>query len=475
MNTLNQGRKSVAWRMRPGERNILLLIGDALAAGVALFGALYFWASSPNEWLDFSWNFLNTRPQFWFYLLPLAWLVLMVELYDVHRAHRRRETVRGVSMAALLSLGIYLPIFFLYPDTLPRRGVGAFILLAFAATLTWRMVYISIFTAPQFMRRVLIIGAGRSGVTLLQILKDLWPPPFYVVGLIDDDPQKNGTRLGDYLVLGGCDRLLAVIRDECVSDLIFAISGEMSGKMFQAILEAAEQGVEVTTMPIFYEETLGRVPIFHLDSDWVLRSFVDQAHASGIYEVGKRIVDILGGMAGCLGLLVILPFISLAILLDSGFPVFFLQNRLGKNGKTYKIIKFRTMRRDSETNGEVRVTTQNDDRITRAGLFLRKSHLDELPQFVNVLKGEMSLVGPRAERSELVTKLQQNIPFYRARLLVKPGITGWAQINFGYAATVEDTAVKLEYDLYYIKHRNIVMDTVILLRTFGTVIGLRGQ
>ena len=171
----------------------------------------------------------------------------------------------------------------------------------------------------------------------------------------------------------------------------------------------------------------------------------------------------------------ILPFISLAILIDTGLPVFFLQNRLGKNGKTYKIIKFRTMRQELETNGEVRVTTQNDDRITRVGLFLRRSHLDELPQFVNVLKGEMSLVGPRAERSELVTKLQQKIPFYRARLLVKPGITGWAQINFGYAATVEDTAVKLEYDLYYIKHRNILMDFVILLRTFGTVIGLRGQ
>jgi lipopolysaccharide/colanic/teichoic acid biosynthesis glycosyltransferase len=155
--------------------------------------------------------------------------------------------------------------------------------------------------------------------------------------------------------------------------------------------------------------------------------------------------------------------------------VFFLQNRLGKNGKTYRIIKFRTMRNDSEPKGEVRVTTQNDDRITRAGVLLRKSHLDELPQFLNVLKGEMSLVGPRAERSELVTQLQKEIPFYRARLLVKPGITGWAQINFGYAATVEDTAVKLEYDLYYIKHRTLLMDLIILLRTVGTVVGLRGQ
>ena len=132
------------------------------------------------------------------------------------------------------------------------------------------------------------------------------------------------------------------------------------------------------------------------------------------------------------------------------------------------------MHNDAEIDGKARVTTENDDRITRVGRFLRKSHLDELPQFFNVLRGEMSLVGPRAERSELVNNLQAKVPFYRARLLVKPGITGWAQINFGYAATVEDTAIKLEYDLYYIKHRNLLLDIIIILRTVGQVIGLRG-
>ena len=131
----------------------------------------------------------------------------------------------------------------------------------------------------------------------------------------------------------------------------------------------------------------------------------------------------------------------------------------------------------NENNHQLKaqVTVENDERITRVGRFLRKSHMDELPQFINVLRGEMSLVGPRAERNELVENLQTQVPFYRARLLVKPGITGWAQVNFGYAATVEDTGVKLEYDLYYIKHRNLLLDILILLRTFGTVIGLKGQ
>jgi exopolysaccharide biosynthesis polyprenyl glycosylphosphotransferase len=470
-------KASVSWRIRPGEQRVLLLIGDVFVVTLAEVGALFLWAQT--DWLQFSPEFVAqriTHAQPWFYLLPIAWLIFLVELYDTRRSLNRRETFKGVVVAAVIFLAIYLPIFFFYKgENLPRIGFGAFVLLAFALTLIWRNIFIGIFSLPRFMRRVLIVGAGKAGTTLLRIVDDLWPPPFYIVGLIDDDEQKKGTKLGNYTVLAGCEKLIDVIRDECVSDLILAISGEMSGQMFQAILDAEERGVEVTTMPIFYEETLGRVPIFHLDTDWILRSFVDQAHASGFYEIAKRLIDLAGGLVGSIGMLILLPFIALSIVLDSGFPIFFVQNRLGKNGRTYKIIKFRTMRQDSEGDGEVRTTSQNDERITRVGVFLRKSHLDELPQFFNVLKGEMSLVGPRAERSELVAKLQQNIPFYRARLLVKPGITGWAQVNFGYAATVEDTAVKLEYDLYYIKHRTLTTDFIILLRTAGPIFGLRGQ
>ncbi len=476
--TAKQSRKaSVAWRIRPGEQRVLLLIGDIVVVSLSEIIGLFYWAST--DWLHFTPEFISTRvtqAQPWFYLLPVAWLIFLVELYDVRRSLNRRETFKGVMIAAVIFLAIYLPIFFLVNgDGLNRKGFGAFLLAAFVLTLIWRNIFISIFSLPRFMRRVLIVGAGKAGTTLLRILDDLWPPPFFIVGLIDDDDNKKGSKLGNYTVLAGCDKLLDVIHEECVSDLILSISGEMSGQMFQAILDAEERGVEVTTMPIFYEETLGRVPIFHLDTDWILRSFVDQAHASGFYEIAKRLIDVAGGLVGSFGTLLLFPFIAVSIVIDSGFPVFFLQNRLGKNGRTYQIIKFRTMRRDSEQDGEVRTTSQHDERITRVGKFLRKSHLDELPQFFNVLKGEMSLVGPRAERSELVAKLQQNIPFYRARLLVKPGITGWAQVNFGYAATVEDTAVKLEYDLYYIKHRTLSMDFIILLRTAGPIFGLRGQ
>jgi lipopolysaccharide/colanic/teichoic acid biosynthesis glycosyltransferase len=228
-------------------------------------------------------------------------------------------------------------------------------------------------------------------------------------------------------------------------------------------------------MPLVYEELLGRVPIFLLQSEWLLRSFVDQYRTNGFYEVTKRCIDLVGGLVGVLFFFTLFPLISISILFEGGFPILFKQKRLGKSGREYQIMKFRTMRKDAEADGQARMAVENDERVTRLGRFWRKTHLDELPQFLNVLRGEMSLVGPRAERPEFVEKLQKRIPFYRARLFVKPGLSGWAQVNQRYAATIEESGVKLEYDLYYIKKRNLILDFLILFRTLGNVIGLKGQ
>ncbi|MGE5223383.1 MAG: sugar transferase, partial [Omnitrophica WOR_2 bacterium] len=208
---------------------------------------------------------------------------------------------------------------------------------------------------------------------------------------------------------------------------------------------------------------------------WILRSFVDQARVNPFFELGKRLIDILGGLIGVSVFLVSVPFVAIAILLDTGWPVFYTQVRSGKGDQPYRIIKYRTMKQNAEPDGQPLWAEENDKRATRVGHILRKTHLDELPQFVSVLRGEMSLVGPRAERPELVAWFQKYVPFYRARLLVKPGITGWAQINYGYASTIDETILKLEYDLYYIKHRNIRLDLVILLRTPATILGFRGR
>jgi lipopolysaccharide/colanic/teichoic acid biosynthesis glycosyltransferase len=228
-------------------------------------------------------------------------------------------------------------------------------------------------------------------------------------------------------------------------------------------------------MPTAYEELLGRVPVHSLEADWILRTLVDQARVSGFYEMGKRVLDVLGALVGLAIVIAMLPFVGLLIVLDDGMPIFYAQTRSGRGGQTYNIYKFRTMRRDAEVNGHVQTAQEDDQRATRIGRLLRKTHVDEWPQFFNVLRGEMSLVGPRAERPELVKVFHEHIPFYRARLLAKPGITGWAQVNFGYASTIEETRIKLEYDLYYIKHRSMVMDMLILLRTPATILGFRGR
>jgi exopolysaccharide biosynthesis polyprenyl glycosylphosphotransferase len=471
-------QKSKRWRLHTRERRTLLVLGDFLMALIAMFVALYFWASG-EIFLDFSVEFLLERPPAWYYLLPFFWIILLVELYDIHRAGNWGDTVRGVAAATLIGLGFYFLLFFYFTDPprslLPRRGVAGFFVAAPMLTLAWRFLYIRIFTAPAFMRRVLIVGAGKAGETLVRVINDLWPPPFYLVGLIDDNPDKINTKIEDQRVIGSSDRILEVMEEESVSDIVVAISGEMQGSTFQTLLDAQEQGVEISRMPVVYEELLGRVPIRLLETEWILRSFVDQSRASGFYEMGKRILDVIGGFIGVLLLIIALPFISIGIFLDSGRPIFYTQTRAGRGAQRYRIFKFRTMRQDAEADGKPQWAKEDDERATRVGRILRRTHLDELPQFINVLRGEMSLVGPRAERPELVELFQEHVPFYRARLLVKPGITGWAQVNFGYASTVEETVVKLEFDLYYIKHRNLLVDFVILIRTPFTVFGLRGQ
>lgn len=465
-------RKSRRWRLQAGERRSLLILGDLVAASAATFLALALWAQL--DWLGFSWEFIRARAT-WFVLLPLIWLLLMVNLYDERRASSWRETVRGVFLAAIGGIALYLAAyFFTEPGSLPRRGVLYFLVLAIAFTLFLRWGYVRVFTAPGFMRRVLIVGAGESGRALIKIINGMKPPPFFLVGLIDDDASKYGQVIDGVPVLGDNSKLLEIIEREDVSEILVAILGSMRGEMFQALLDVQERGVQVTRMPVAYEELLGRVPIHHLESDWLLRSFVDELQISAFYLMAKRLLDLLGGLVGVLVFLLICPWVASAILLESGRPVIYLQKRYGRGGRSFRVIKFRSMSQNAEANGQAQWAQLDDPRATRVGRFIRKLHLDEIPQFWNIIRGDMSLVGPRPERPELVTELEKQIPFYRARLLVKPGITGWAQVNYGKGASVEGSAEKLEYDLYYIKHRGLLMDLWIILRTVGSVFRLRG-
>jgi exopolysaccharide biosynthesis polyprenyl glycosylphosphotransferase len=468
--------KTSRLRFRPGEQRTILIFGDLLISLLAIYLALYIWGTQPAEWLNFSLDFLKQRVQLWFFFLPVIWLLLLIDLYDVRIANNWRTTQRGIFISSFASLLLYALIYLLSPKgSLPRIGVGIFLINASIFTLIWRRIYIRIFTAPSVIRRVAIIGAGVVGRTLAQAYNEMSVKPFFLVGFIDDDPSKVNTRIEEFPVLSGSEILQGTINKFDISELVIAISGQMSGETFQAILDAQESGLEIAQMHSIYEELLGRVPIHHLEADWIIRSFVEEARVSKFYDLGKRFLDLTGGIVGTIIFLLFYPFISLVILIDSGFPITYLQIRSGKGGKPYRMLKFRTMCQDAEKDGKVQLTLENDTRITRVGNFLRKSHIDELPQFINVLQGVMSLVGPRSERPEWIAEFQKQIPFYRARLQVKPGITGWAQVNYSYYATVEEMAIKLEYDLYYIKHRNLFMDVIIIIRTIGQVLHFRGR
>jgi exopolysaccharide biosynthesis polyprenyl glycosylphosphotransferase len=467
--------RPIGWHVHTRDQRIILLIGDVFVSTIALIGALYFWGSK-DAWLKFSLNFLKQRVDVWFWFLPLIWMVFLVELYNPHRARNLRQTVGGIALAALAGLLLYALVYLISEKgSLPRLGIGFFLVFASILTLIWRLIYIRISTNQAFLHRVLIIGAGSAGEALVRVYNKMNPKPFILVGFMDDDPGKVGKVLGGVPILAGNDQLLEIIESNGISEIVIAITGEMKGGTFQNLLEAQQSGIEIVPMPSLYEELLGRVPINHLESEWLIRSFVNESRVDGFYELAKRLLDILLSLVGLFVCLLLTPFTAILILLDSGFPILYSQVRSGMNGKTYNIYKFRTMRRDAEKNGKVQVTVEHDDRITHVGNILRRSHIDELPQFWNVLLGHMSIVGPRAERPELIIEYQKQIPLYRARLLAKPGITGWAQINYGYTSTTIQTVIKLEYDLYYIKHRNLLMDITIILRTITQVIGFQGR
>ncbi|MEJ2487671.1 MAG: exopolysaccharide biosynthesis polyprenyl glycosylphosphotransferase [Anaerolineales bacterium] len=466
-----QTRQS-SWRLRPGERRVLIFLGDFILAWVALAIAVYIWAVAQLQELPLL-EFIQARLH-WFFLLPIIWVILLIDSYDSRTSIDWRRTVRSIGVSAVIGLFIYLVVFFVSDTSLPRRGVAAFLAAASLFTLMWRFVYIQIFSGPRFMHNVMIVGAGETGTALVGVINKN-RPPFNLIGLLDDDLEKQGTIIKGYKVLGTSKQLHVLAEANRVSEIIVAISGKMNPSTFQLLIEAQEKGILITRMPVAYEEMLERVPVQYLEADWILRSFVDQARVNSFYTIGKRLLDLVGGLVGTLSLIVLAPLISLAILIESGRPIVFQQTRAGKGGVYFKILKFRTMKNNKNQDEITRPASEHDQRVTKLGRILRKTHLDETLQFINVLRGDMSLVGPRPETPTLVDHFQAHVPFYRARLLVKPGITGWAQNHINYAANIEETTVKLEYDLYYIKHRTFMMDIGIILRTFAAVFGFRGR
>ncbi len=474
-----RGRASASHlRSRAGlsraERRALLFVGDLGMVFIAAVLALALWVIV-GQGTAHPLGFLRQKDiarLFW--LVPL-WFLLIANLYDARIVTSRSRNLNGLLVAAGVSLLFYFGIYFyLPPGELPRLVVLFFLVGLVGLEIGWRMLYIRLMALPSLLQPALVIGAGRAGNLMVNVLSEEVPGHFRVRGLIDDDPSKKGQVVGGVEVAGGSAQLRQIVEEQEIAVLILAITGEIGGDLFQALLDCQEKGIEIVRMQVLYEELLSWVPVGYLDADWIMTSFVDSARLNDLYSPVKRLLDIVGGVLGSLVFAILLPFLALMIRLDSPGAVLLRQDRAGRAGRPFRMLKFRTMVANAEPDGQARWAAPGDPRVTRLGKLLRKTRLDEIPQFWNVLRGEMSLVGPRSERPELVAKLEREIPFYRARLLVRPGLTGWAQVNYRYGWSVEDAVTKLEYDLYYIRHRSLWLEVRIMIRTLGTVMRFQG-
>jgi exopolysaccharide biosynthesis polyprenyl glycosylphosphotransferase len=325
---------------------------------------------------------------------------------------------------------------------------------------------------PQHLHgRVLILGAGNCGRQLLATIRRHPRSGLTQIGFLDDDPRKIGTEVDGVPVLGATSRLSEVIHRTQSNLVIMAITHQKSPKLINTLTRVSLNGTPVTDMPSFYEILAGKVPLEHISDFGLLFNSLNKSKFYIRYL--KRFMDL--GIASLLIVLTapIFLIISLAIKLGSPGPVFYWQYRLGHEEKPFKIFKFRTMIQDAEDQGP-QWAVNGDPRITRVGRWLRRLRLDELPQLINIIKGEMSLIGPRPERAVFIRLFKEAIPYYSYRLMVKPGLTGWAQVMYSYAASLEETKEKLQYDLYYVKNMGLFLDLAIILKTIRIVLFGRG-
>jgi len=371
---------------------------------------------------------------------------------------------RLILVVAVELVGYLTVYFFAPPLSLPRFFYLAFLSAQAVLMGAWRLLYDRWLAGPSFRRRLLIVGAGWAGRTLAEALARKDNGIYEPVGLLDDDVAKHGQEIFGLRVLGPAQDVARIAPSLGVDEVAVAITDGLSPQLYRAFVQCWGLGIHLVPMPVLYEQLTGRVPVQHIGPNWALVAPVGRPRG-WLWRATKRTIDLTFALIGGIALLCVLPFVALAIWLEDRGPVFYRQVRCGQGGRPFEIIKFRSMTTDAESQGQPLWAAERDPRMTRLGRLLRRIHLDELPQVINVLKGEMSIVGPRPERPEFVAELEQHIPFYRARLAVRPGITGWAQVNYGYGRSIEDALIKLQYDLYYIKHQSLWLDLAIIYRT----------
>ncbi|MBL8379791.1 MAG: TIGR03013 family PEP-CTERM/XrtA system glycosyltransferase [Burkholderiales bacterium] len=326
-------------------------------------------------------------------------------------------------------------------------------------------------STPMLVRRVLVFGAGEHALAVRRAL-DKSDPNVQIVGFYPS-PAEEDIRVPADRLLPNTQSLTDTARALKVDEIVVALSERRGGAMpLRELLDCKLIGVKVLDLASHFEQTLGQIRLDSLRAGWLI--FGDGFRQGAFRAFLKRLFDIVCASILLLVSLPVMLITAVVIVIESGFPIFYRQERVGRNGRLFNVIKFRSMVTDAEKDGKPQWATGNDARVTRVGRFIRKTRIDELPQIINVLRGDMSLVGPRPERPYFVDQLTREIPFYAVRHSVKPGVTGWAQVRYHYGATVEDSAEKLQYDLYYVKNNSLFLDILVLFETIGVVLTGKG-
>jgi len=412
-------------------------------------------------------------PKAMVYSLVMLLCLVAVGLY--HRDHR--ATSGGVLLRIIIALMLgslaMSVLFYLFPVLFFGRGVFAISLgLSLAALIFSRALFLRTTDHKVWHRRVLVLGSGENARRISDLKKE-WPRCgfkmigfFHIQGEHDEVPQ--------HMILPHDRSLLDIVQQQRVDEIVVTVRNRWQGIPIDDLLERKLRGVTVTDLPTFFERETGRIKLDLVYPSWLV--FSDGFDQHFLQQQGKRLFDIGISLLFLFFTWPLMLLTALAIWVDSGFkgPIIYRQVRVGKDWQLLQVMKFRSMRVDAEKDGEAIWAKKNDDRVTRVGCIIRKFRIDELPQLFNVIKGDMSFVGPRPERPEFVEELSGTIPYYAERLRVKPGITGWAQVRYQYAATTEDSYNKLEFDLYYVKNFGLFLDFLILLYTAEVVLWRKG-
>ncbi len=436
-------------------KKIILMVGDLLFLNLALFLTLVI--RYPREsWVE---NFRGHIPHF--LVVFLIWIVILYinDLYNLNlKASGRKFFLQTINAAVLSSLLSIIYFYLNVQSTIaPKTNLFIFIAVFLILFFLWRGLYGALIRSIIPKSNLAIIGYNRHSDILIEELKNN-PGSGYQTALIFKDPSEMSS-------------LIASIQEKNIRAIVVCDDFGESEKVREALFSCLSYNLIFFDYPAFYELLTGKVPVEAIGPAWFLDNLKEGE--KNYFNFVKRIIDIFGALIILIVSFVFWPLIALIIKLESKGPVFFTQKRYGRNEKIFEMIKFRSMTIHGNDGSP---TTAGDKRVTAFGSFLRKSRLDEIPQVINIIKGEMSFIGPRPEQPKIVAELERQIPFYKTRLLIKPGITGWDQVSGHYhSPSLEDTLEKLQYDLFYLKHRSFYLDLAIALKTVATMMSRGGM